>query len=154
MDGRSLAALANVLDERSLDAERSFDDASSFGEAEAATAEEDGARRASAFLFATAPARAVRNGVSPDESVSEAPRALRKKPSEEEEAKAASRRAEAAALRKKARDADKKRREAFSRRTAAKKEKKHAEVATSTPSSADPGPAAKASARVVSSRRR
>ena len=72
----------------------------------------------------------------------------------EEEAKAASRRAEAAALRKKARDADKKRREAFSRRTAAKKEKKHAEVATSTPSSADPGPAAKASARVVSSRRR
>ena len=154
VDGRSLAALANALDERSLDAERSFDDASSFGEAEAATAEEDGARRASAFLFATAPVRAVRNGVSPDESVSEAPRALRKKPSEEEEAKAASRRAEAAALRKKARDADKKRREAFSRRTAAKKEKKHAEVATSTPSSADPGPAAKASARVVSSRRR
>jgi hypothetical protein len=155
VDGRSLAALANALDERSLDAERSFDDASSFGEAEAATAEEDGARRASAFLFVTAPARAVaEHRVSPDESVSEAPRALRKKPSEEEEAKAASRRAEAAALRKKARDADKKRREAFSRRTAAKKEKKHAEVATSTPSSADPGPAAKASARVVSSRRR
>ena len=40
VDGRSLAALANALDERSLDAERSFDDASSFGEAEAATAEE------------------------------------------------------------------------------------------------------------------
>jgi hypothetical protein len=155
VDGRSLAALANALDERSLDAERSFDDASSFGEAEAATAEEDGARRASAFLFATAPARAVaEHRVSPDESVSEAPRALRKKPSEEEEAKAASRRAEAAALRKKARDADKKRREAFSRRTAAKKEKKHAEVATSARSSADPGPAAKSSARVVSSRRR
>ena len=152
VDGRSLAALANALDERSLDADRSFDDASSFGEAEAATAEEDGARRASAFLFATDPARAVA-GVSPDESVS-ATKHLRKKPSEEEEAKAASRRAEAAALRKKARDADKKRREAFSRRTAAKKEKKRAEAAFSAPSSADPGPAAKASARVVSSRRR
>ena len=152
VDGRSLAALANALDERSLDADRSFDDASSFGEAEAATAEDDGARRASAFLFATDPARAVA-GVSPDESVS-ATKHLRKKPSEEEEAKAASRRAEAAALRKKARDADKKRREAFSRRTAAKKEKKHAEAVFSAPSSADPGPAAKASARVVSSRRR
>ena len=152
VDGRSLAALANALDERSLDADRSFDDASSFGEAEAATAEEDGARRASAFLFATDPARAVA-GVSPDESVS-ATKHLRKKPSEEEEAKAASRRAEAAALRKKARDADKKHREAFSRRTAAKKEKKHAKAVFSAPSSADPGPAAKASARVVSSRRR
>ena len=102
MDGRSLAALANALDERSFDG--AFDDASSFGEPEFARASgDDGAGAAEAPRERRAPASS------------------RKKPSKEDEAKTASRRAEAAALRKKARDADKKHREALTRKTAAKK---------------------------------
>ena len=122
VDGRSLAALANALDERSFD--DAFDDASSFGEPEVSLASGDDA--AAAAL--------------PE---SFAPASLRRKPSKEEEAKAASRRAEAAALRKKARDADKKHRDALTRKAAAKR----VETSKKARASAGPGSAAKASRR-------
>ena len=154
VDGRSLAALANALDERSFDNASSFDDASSFGEPEASPASGN-----ASFSGAAAGAQSVvekeneRSRISPPPRDASLAGSSRKKPSKEEEAKIAARRAEAAALRQKAKDADKKRRDAFAKKT---RDAKNAAATTKkkAPASAGPGPAAKASARVVSSRRR